>query len=128
MNFVSENVTAIKNFAEYLMPGEIDQRDELKPGEGGIVRDGMQQDRGLPRPTTASCTSARRSARISAATCTGIRPSNAGTAPATARSSPDGEVLNGPAIAPLEKDTLSGDPASARHRGAVGNSSRSLTR
>ena len=39
VNFVQENVTAIKNFAEYLMPGELDSADELKPGEGGIVRD-----------------------------------------------------------------------------------------
>ena len=42
-NYVSENVTAIKNFAEHLMPGELDCVDELKPGEGGIVRNGMSR-------------------------------------------------------------------------------------
>src|SRR4029079_6559252 len=31
MNFISENVTAIKNFSEYLMPAEIGSADELKP-------------------------------------------------------------------------------------------------
>ena len=43
LNFVRENVTAIKNFAEYLMPGELDSAEELKPGEGGIVRQGMKK-------------------------------------------------------------------------------------
>ena len=43
MNYVRENVTAIKNFAEYLMPGELDSVDELKPGEGGIIRNGMSR-------------------------------------------------------------------------------------
>jgi glycine/D-amino acid oxidase-like deaminating enzyme/nitrite reductase/ring-hydroxylating ferredoxin subunit len=40
-NFVSENVTALKNFAEYLTPGERKSVDDLKPGEGAIVREGM---------------------------------------------------------------------------------------
>ena len=43
MNFISENVTAIKNFSEYLMPAEIGSADELKPGQGGIMRDGLQK-------------------------------------------------------------------------------------
>ena len=43
VNYVNENVTAIKNFAEYLMPSEIDSVDALKPGEGGIIRDGMSK-------------------------------------------------------------------------------------
>ena len=49
VNFVNENVTAIKNFAEYLMPAELDSVDELKPGEGGIIRDGRARSR-PPRP------------------------------------------------------------------------------
>ena len=40
-NFVSENVTALKSFAEYIAPGEVTSFDELKPGEGAIVRDGL---------------------------------------------------------------------------------------
>ena len=43
LNFISENLTAIQNFAEYLSPGEIDSVEELKPGQGGILRDGMQK-------------------------------------------------------------------------------------
>ncbi|MBV9555975.1 MAG: FAD-dependent oxidoreductase, partial [Pseudolabrys sp.] len=42
-NFARENMTAIKNFAEYLAPGEIGSYDELKSGEGAIVRDGLRK-------------------------------------------------------------------------------------
>lgn len=42
-NFLRENVTAIKNFAEYLAPGEIASFDELKPGCGAIVRQGLSK-------------------------------------------------------------------------------------
>ena len=39
--FISENLTVPKNFAEYVAPGEISSWDELKPGEGAIVRKGL---------------------------------------------------------------------------------------
>ena len=40
-NFLRENVTAVKNFVEYLAPGELRSIDELKPGHGAIVRQGV---------------------------------------------------------------------------------------
>jgi glycine/D-amino acid oxidase-like deaminating enzyme/nitrite reductase/ring-hydroxylating ferredoxin subunit len=40
-NFLKENVTAVKNFAEYLAPGELSELDDLKPGQGAIVRRGL---------------------------------------------------------------------------------------
>jgi hypothetical protein len=33
-NFLKENLTAVKNFTEYLAPGELKSFDELKPGTG----------------------------------------------------------------------------------------------
>jgi glycine/D-amino acid oxidase-like deaminating enzyme/nitrite reductase/ring-hydroxylating ferredoxin subunit len=39
--FLSENLTVPKNFAEYVAPGERRSWDELKPGEGAIVRSGV---------------------------------------------------------------------------------------
>jgi glycine/D-amino acid oxidase-like deaminating enzyme/nitrite reductase/ring-hydroxylating ferredoxin subunit len=39
-NFLRENVTAVKNFAEYLAPGELASLDKLRPGQGAIVRQG----------------------------------------------------------------------------------------
>jgi glycine/D-amino acid oxidase-like deaminating enzyme/nitrite reductase/ring-hydroxylating ferredoxin subunit len=41
--FVSENITAVKNFAEYIAPGELSSLDELKPGRGAIIRDGLSK-------------------------------------------------------------------------------------
>jgi Rieske Fe-S protein len=41
--FVSENITTLKNFAEYVAPGELRSLDELKPGHGAIVRDGLNK-------------------------------------------------------------------------------------
>jgi Rieske Fe-S protein len=41
--FISENLTAVKSFAEYVAPGELKSVDELKPGCGAIVRDGMKK-------------------------------------------------------------------------------------
>jgi glycine/D-amino acid oxidase-like deaminating enzyme len=61
-NFITENVTAVKNFAEYLAPGEIDSVDKLKPGDGAIVREGLQKiaayrdDSGKLFKRSAKCT------------------------------------------------------------------------
>jgi glycine/D-amino acid oxidase-like deaminating enzyme/nitrite reductase/ring-hydroxylating ferredoxin subunit len=41
--FVSENLTVPKNFAEYVAPGERSSWDELKAGEGAIVRSGLSK-------------------------------------------------------------------------------------
>jgi len=42
-NFLKENVTAVKNFVEYLAPGELSSIDELKPGHGAIIRQGLSK-------------------------------------------------------------------------------------
>jgi glycine/D-amino acid oxidase-like deaminating enzyme/nitrite reductase/ring-hydroxylating ferredoxin subunit len=41
--FISENLTAVKNFAEYVAPGEKSSWDDLAPGEGAIVRKGLSK-------------------------------------------------------------------------------------
>jgi Rieske Fe-S protein len=61
-NFVRENMTVVKNFAEYLAPGELSSLDELKPGQGAIVRQGLakvaayRDDRGDLYTRSAACT------------------------------------------------------------------------
>ena len=40
-NFMAENITAVKNFAEYLAPGELKSVDDLRPGKGAIIREGF---------------------------------------------------------------------------------------
>jgi glycine/D-amino acid oxidase-like deaminating enzyme/nitrite reductase/ring-hydroxylating ferredoxin subunit len=42
-NFVAENITALKSFAEYVAPGEVSSLDDLKPGRGAIVRRGLEK-------------------------------------------------------------------------------------
>src|SRR5205085_5301638 len=41
--FISENATAIENFAEYMAPAEVGSFDEIQPGKGAIVRHGTQK-------------------------------------------------------------------------------------
>lgn len=42
-NYARENMTAIKNFAEYVAPGEISSYEELERGKGAIVREGLKK-------------------------------------------------------------------------------------
>jgi Rieske Fe-S protein len=63
-NFVAENVTSLKNLAEYVAPGELASADELKPGRGAILRDGLakiaayRDDNGVLHRHSAACTHA----------------------------------------------------------------------
>ncbi len=40
-NFIEENATALKNYAEHLGGPLLESEDKLAPGEGGLVRDGV---------------------------------------------------------------------------------------
>lgn len=61
-NYLAENATMIKNFAEYVAPGEVESVDRLRPGEGAIVRKGMtkiaafRSDDGTLHRRSAACT------------------------------------------------------------------------
>ena len=61
-NFLKENVTAVKNFAEYLAPGELSDTSELKFGEGAIIRQGLSKiaayrdENGALHASSAACT------------------------------------------------------------------------
>jgi glycine/D-amino acid oxidase-like deaminating enzyme len=46
--YLSENMTVLKSFAEYLTMGEIAAIERLKPGEGGLFSQRAEKDRGLP--------------------------------------------------------------------------------
>ena len=101
VNFVNENVTAIKNFAEYLMPAELDSAAELKPGDGGILRDGVHKiavsrdrDGGL-HFCSAVCTHLGCHVHWNSTEQCWDCPCHG------SQFAPDGTVLNGPAITPL---------------------------
>jgi glycine/D-amino acid oxidase-like deaminating enzyme/nitrite reductase/ring-hydroxylating ferredoxin subunit len=101
INFINENVTAIKNFAEYLMPSEIDSAAALKPGEGGVMRSGTSK--------IAVCRTLDGKLHARSAVCTHLgchlhwnSTEQCWDCPCHgSQFSPEGDVLNGPAIAPL---------------------------
>ena len=105
-NFLSENLTALKSFAEYLTPGEIGSVEDLKPGEGGIIRDGMSK--------TAACRDREGKLHLHAAVCTHLgchihwnSTEQCWDCPCHgSQFAADGTVLNGPAVMPLKKAEL----------------------
>ena len=102
-NFISENLTAIKNFAEYVAPGELTSVDELKPGKGAIIREGLHKiaayrdDDGNLYRVSAACTHVgchlhwNSFERCWDCPCHG------------SHFAVDGTPLNAPAVAPLEQ-------------------------
>jgi hypothetical protein len=84
--YISENITPLKNFAEYLSADEIASVDRLRPGEGCLVRSGLQK--------VAACRDQKGQLHLHSASCTHLgcvvhwtHWSNAGIAHATDRSS-----------------------------------------
>jgi len=43
LNYLRENMTALKNASEYLLPGEIQSESDLAPGQGGVMREGLHR-------------------------------------------------------------------------------------
>lgn len=101
--YVSENVTALKNFAEYLLPGELDSVEALQPGEGGILRDGLTR--------LAACRDRDGTLHVRSGVCTHLgchvnwnSTEQCWDCPCHgSQFAPDGAVLNGPALSPLEE-------------------------
>jgi nitrite reductase/ring-hydroxylating ferredoxin subunit len=94
-------VGVMKNFAEYLGPSEISSVDALKPGEGGILREGISR--------IAVCKDAGGKVHRRSAVCTHLgclvhwNPfEQSWDCPCHgSQFAPDGQVLNGPAVTPL---------------------------
>ena len=109
--FISENVTAIKNFAEYVAPGEVGSVDEIKPGHGAIVRHGMKKvaayrdQAGALHAYSAACTHLGCHLHWNSFEECWDCPCHG------SQFSIDGAVLNGPAISPLEKVELDSQEA-----------------
>jgi len=102
-NYINENLTAVKNFAEYLLPGEIKSVDDLKPGEGGILRDGLSKlavcrdESGQVHTHSASCTHLGCIVHWNSTEQCWDCPCHG------SQFAPDGGVLNGPAIQPMAR-------------------------
>jgi glycine/D-amino acid oxidase-like deaminating enzyme/nitrite reductase/ring-hydroxylating ferredoxin subunit len=99
--YVSENLTAVTNMAQYLMPGEVSSVDELEPGQGAIVREGLMKIAAYRAPDG---TLFERSAICTHLGCHLAWNSFEQCWDCPCHGSqfaPDGAVLNGPAISPL---------------------------
>lgn len=99
--FAEGQAGVMKNMAEHLGPGEIGSPDELEPGQGGIMRDGLHKIAVSRDPSGAIL---KRSAVCTHAGCVvhwnGFEqcwdcPCHG------SQFAPDGAVLNGPAVTPL---------------------------
>jgi Rieske Fe-S protein len=99
--YVSENITAVKNFAEYVAPGELKSLDELKPGCGAIVRDGLSKiaayrdESGKLYLKSAACTHLGCHVHWNSLEQCWDCPCHG------SHFAVDGTVLNGPAVSPL---------------------------
>ena len=99
--YVSENVTALKNFAEYVLPGGVENVEDLQPGQGGLLSDGLRR--------LAVCRDMDGTLHVRSAVCThlGCHVNWNGTEQCWdcpchgSQFAPDGSVLNGPALSPL---------------------------
>ncbi|MBV9061617.1 MAG: FAD-dependent oxidoreductase, partial [Alphaproteobacteria bacterium] len=99
--YLSENLTPVKNFAEYVTAGDIDSFDQLKPGQGGLFRSGLKK--------VAACRDLNGVMHARSATCTHVgcvvhwnSTEQCWDCPCHgSQFAPDGTVLNGPAVASL---------------------------
>jgi nitrite reductase/ring-hydroxylating ferredoxin subunit len=99
--FIRGQAGAVKNFAEYVGPGDVKSEDELRPGEGALIRHGLSQ---VATYKSEDGTVIRRSAACTHMGClvhwNGFEkcwdcPCHG------SQFAPDGQVLNGPAVKPL---------------------------
>jgi glycine/D-amino acid oxidase-like deaminating enzyme/nitrite reductase/ring-hydroxylating ferredoxin subunit len=105
-NFLRENVTAVKNFAEYLAPGELPSVNDLRPGHGAVVRQGLTK--------VAAYRDNSKQLYTHSAACTHLGCHLHWNSFETCWDCPchgsqfaaDGAVLNAPAISPLAETEL----------------------
>jgi len=100
-NLVSETLAAVKNLAEYLVPEELSSADELEPGQGAIIRNGLnkiaayRKTDGTLLQRSAACTHQGCQLRWNSFEQCWDCPCHG------SHFAPDGSVLNGPAVSPL---------------------------
>jgi glycine/D-amino acid oxidase-like deaminating enzyme/nitrite reductase/ring-hydroxylating ferredoxin subunit len=114
-NFLSENITAAKNFAESLGPGELRSVDELEAGKGAIIGTGSRKIAayrdvdGRLHQRSAVCTHLGCQVRWNSTETCWDCPCHG------SHFSIDGEVLNGPAtanLAPIDPKAANDGPVS----------------
>lgn len=108
VNYFRENLSAVKSFAGYLLPGDLKSYAELSPGQGGTLRDGARK--------LAACRDKAGKLHVHSAVCTHAGCEVAWNTIEQCWDCPchgsqfaaDGVVLNGPAVEPLRPAGVSG--------------------
>jgi glycine/D-amino acid oxidase-like deaminating enzyme/nitrite reductase/ring-hydroxylating ferredoxin subunit len=101
--YIRENATMVANFAEYVTGGDVSSVGELEPGQGAVVRQGVQKmaayrdESGHLHVRSAVCTHANCILHWNAFERCWDCPCHG------SQFSVDGEPINGPAIYPLAK-------------------------
>ena len=107
--FVTGRAEDVKNFSEYLTGGDVASMDDLKPGEGAIIRRGMKKIAAYRDPD------GRLIERSAVCTHTGCIVHWNGLEQCWdcpchgSQFQPDGQVINGPAVKPLAEVSTEGD-------------------
>ena len=102
VNYVRENLSAVKNLAGYLLPGDLKSLNELSAGQGGVLREGLRK--------VAACRDLAGKLHVHSAVCThsGCEVAWNSTEQCWDCSchgshfAPDGAVVNGPAVLALQ--------------------------
>lgn len=108
MNYAQENINVAAQYMDWLLGGDVDSINKIRPGSGAIVRSGFKliacyrDPEGALHECSAACTHLNGVVQWNAAEHTWDCPCHG------SRFDPYGKVLNGPAITPLaETHTLS---------------------
>lgn len=107
INYVRENLSAVKSFAGYLLPGDLKTVNELSAGQGGVLREGLRK--------IAACRDMAGKLHLHSAVCTHSGCEIAWNSTEQcwdcschgSHFAPDGAVLNGPAVLPLQPVDIS---------------------
>jgi glycine/D-amino acid oxidase-like deaminating enzyme/nitrite reductase/ring-hydroxylating ferredoxin subunit len=101
--YLKENVNVAKQYLDYVSPGEVHSADEIRPGHGALVRQGLaklavyRDEQGALHALSAVCTHLGCIVHWNTLERTWDCPCHG------SRFGIDGAVLNGPAVAGLEK-------------------------
>lgn len=104
--YISENITPLKNMAEYLTADAVESVQGLRPGEGRLVRSGLKK--------IAACRDRQGTLHLHSASCTHLgcvvhwnSLEQCWDCPCHgSQFAPDGSCLNGPAVSPLSQVAL----------------------
>jgi glycine/D-amino acid oxidase-like deaminating enzyme/nitrite reductase/ring-hydroxylating ferredoxin subunit len=106
--FARENPKVAEEYARWLTPGEVSTVEEIKPGMGGVIRRGSSKiavsrdDQGSLHVRSAVCPHMGCIVSWNSTEHSWDCPCHG------SRFTPDGKLLNGPALGPLDKARLTG--------------------